>query len=627
MPTDLRTPGVQAFIIAGLSICGLYFGRDLFIPLTVAVLLAFLLAPLVVQLRRFGLPRPPAVFVVVACVMTVLGLLSWVVIAQVKQLAEDLPRYQQTLRIKVAAFRGVASGGVVERASDALKDLGKEFDKSKEPPSTGATPVPVEIRQPEAKIFDTFQTVAVTLVHPLARTGLIFLFAIFLLLSREDVRDRAIRLMGAHDIQRTTAAMNDAAARLSRLFVMQTGLNAGFGVVIWLGLWFIGVPASGLWGIVAMLMRYVPYVGSIAAAILPVALSAAVDPGWSMVAATVGLFVVAEPVAGHIIEPFLFGKSTGITPLAIVVSAAFWTLLWGPIGLILATPITVCLVVLGRHTQALEFFDVMMGDAPALRREQTFYQRALVGDSEEVLEQAEEFLKNRALSVYYDEVVLEALRLAQTDASRGALDASELGRVVDAINDIVDDMGDREDRTPDAKDARTTTAPRPAPDSALITDNDLPVLAAEDLAPRWRGEAPILCVSGRSPLDEAAATLLAQLLGKHGLHARVVSFSGQPDPASVETRAVRLVCVSHVSGGARPIRLRIMLRRLRRHMPNVRILVGLWAQDRDGAALQRLKDAVGADHIATTLREAVVIASREARMANSQVAASNPNAS
>ncbi len=391
---------------------------------------------------------------------------------------------------------------------------------------------------------------------------------------------------------------------------MQTGINAGFGVVIWLGLWLIGVPASGLWGIVAMLMRYVPYVGSIAAAILPVVLAAAVDPGWSMMAATVGLFVVAEPIAGHIIEPVLFGKSTGITPLAIVVSATFWTLLWGPVGLILATPLTVCLVVLGRHIKALEFFDLLMGDAPALRREQTFYQRALVGDSEEVLEQAEAFLKDHSLSVYYDEVVLEALRLAQTDASRGTLEDHELGRIVDAVNDIIDELGDREDRKPELKTDSVPASPSP-PGPADNAETDLPVFVAEDLAPSWRSDAPILCVTGPSPLDEAAGAILAQLLGKHGLRARVVAF-GKQDLA-VGSGGVRLVCISHVSGGPRPIRLRIMLRRLQRQLPKIPILVGLWAQERDGESLDRLKDAVGADHLATTLRQAVEFALTEAQ--------------
>src|SRR5215467_13199691 len=267
------------------------------------------------------------------------------------------------------------------------------------------------------------QRIVQPLVYPLTTSDLIIVFVIFFLLEREDLRDRLIRLAGSHDLRRTTEAINDGAQRLSQYFLAQTGLNAVFGFIVAIALALIGVPNPVLWGILATLLRFVPYVGAFLAAVFPIALAFAVDPGWSMVLWTVVLFIVLEPLVGQVLEPLLYGHSTGVTPVAVIVSATFWTWLWGPIGLLLSTPLTVCLGVLGRHIESLEFLEIMIGDEPPLTPAQTFYHRALSGSESEAIDQIEEALEDgQDLIACFQDVVVEALVLAEVDRHRGVLD-------------------------------------------------------------------------------------------------------------------------------------------------------------------------------------------------------------
>src|SRR5690242_4206791 len=453
---------VATAILAVIIISMLYFGRDIFVPVALAILLSFVLAPLVGILQRIHVPRGLAVVSVVILAFSLIFAMGSLLATQLTQLAGDLPHYQSTISEKIQSFRDTkASRGTLERASDMLKDLGKELDKPKDVPSARAsgsvigsnapaplTPVPVEVHQPDPGALESLRTLISPLIHPLATTGIIIIFVIFILLQREDLRNRLIRLAGASDLQRTTAALDDAASRLSRLFLTQLILNGSFGVVIGIGLWFIGIPSAILWGILAAALRFVPYIGAVIAAAFPLALAVAVDPGWSMLLWTLALFLTVEPLVGHVVEPMVYGHSTGLSPVAVVASATFWTALWGPIGLVLATPLTVCLVVLGRHVERLEFLDVMFGDRPALSPPEIFYQRVLAGDPTEVSEKAEEFLKERSLSSYYDEVALKGLQLAQVDAERGALDPERLIKIRDAVSEFANNLSEREDRPP-----------------------------------------------------------------------------------------------------------------------------------------------------------------------------------
>jgi predicted PurR-regulated permease PerM len=628
-PFKARTPeeliallsAVATAVLAVIIVMMLYFGREIIIPVALAILLSFVLAPLVGLLQRLRVPRGLAVVTVVILAFALIFAMASLLASQLTQLAGDLPRYQSTISEKIQSFRNTTAGrGTLERASGMLKDLSKELDKPKDAaPALGAgavipkvltplTPVPVEVRQPDPGALESLQSLISPLLHPLATTGIIIIFVIFILLQREDLRNRLIRLAGSRDLQRTTAALDDAARRLSRLFLIQLLLNGTFGLVIGIGLWLIGVPSAILWGILAAVLRFVPYIGAVIAAAFPLALAVAVDPTWSMLLWTLALFLIVEPIVGHVIEPMVYGHSTGLSPVAVVASATFWTALWGPIGLVLATPLTVCLVVLGRHVERLEFLDVMFGDRPALSPPEIFYQRMLAGDPTEASEKAEEFLKERSLTSYYDEVALKGLRLAQADAERDALNHERLIKIRDAVSEFTNNLSDREDRPPPKTNSTTDAEATSAVESVAIDPpyENLPVLSKEDLPLEWQGEHPVLCVAGRTLIDEAAAIMLGQLSTAHGLAARVEG----PEALSttnvfrLETAGVAIVCLVYMDA-ASPAHMRYAVRRLRRKLPKATIILGCWMTDLDATALEQLRDGAKADLAAAGLGQAL----------------------
>jgi predicted PurR-regulated permease PerM len=613
---------VACALLAALLIGALYFGREIFVPIALAILLSFVLAPLVGLLQRARVPRAFSVVSVVVLAFMVIFGLGTLIANQLSQLAGDLPVYQSTMREKIKSVRGAtASSGTLERAADMLQELSRELDKPKEDKSVrgsaprlgdpaGVKPVPVEVRQPDPGALENLRTLISPLLNPLATTGIIIIFVIFILIQREDLRNRLIRLAGSHDLQRTTAALDDAATRLSRLFLAQLLINATFGVIIGAGLSLIGVPSAILWGILAAVLRFVPYIGSAISAAFPLALAAAVDPGWSMLAWTLALFLGVGPVVSQGVEPLVYGQSTGLSPVAIVVSATFWTALWGPIGLVLATPLTVCLVVLGRHVERLEFLDVIFGDRPALSPSEMFYQRMLAGDPTEAAGKAEEFLKEKSLSSYFDEVALKGLLLAQADAKRGALDQPRMIKIREAVSEFASDLSTQDDSVPDVAsptiDAEAAAAVETIHDPAV--SSNLPVVQQTDLPPDWQGEFPVLSLAGRSPLDEAAAVLFAQLSNAHGLAARVESADAF-SPANIArlgTAGVEFVCLSYLDASS-PAHMRYSVRRLRRQLPKVTILLGCWAEDIDAEALEELRVTAKADTAARSLSEAMMI--------------------
>jgi len=607
-----RSIGGQSFsnlasglIVATLIILFLYMGREILEPLVIAALLGFILAPLIRRLRNWGLWRVPSVILTVLLAIAVLAVLGSTIVIQVAQLAEGLPKYESNLRAKIRAVGGGAlTSSALERASGTLKDLQIEISKSgaSAAPTDGKKPLVVEVRQPEVKGLESIANVVRPLLSPLATTALAVLFLMFILLQREDIRDRFLRLAGTADLQRSTAALDDAAARLSRFFLMQTILNTGFGIVIGTGLWLIGVPNAVLWGILAGLMRFVPFVGSIIAAFFPIVLAASVDPGWTMVLVTAALFVVAEPLAGQVMEPVLYGQHTGLSPVAVVVSTLFWALLWGPIGLLLATPLTVCLVVLGRHIDALEFIEVLLGDEPALEPEERFYQRLLAHDATEAADQAEKQLKEQTLSAYYDSVPMKALALAQADAAHGKLPADKQLAIRDTMSEIVDNLADHTKDTPKLEEG-------------ALASPQIPTLSKEQLRPEWQVDHAVLCIASRSPLDEAAAAMLAQLLEKHGLSTKVQPFADVASAKAFKVDApdARLVCLSYFGVVGNPAHVRFLIRRLKRLMPNAKFLAGYWMLGEDPQKGEDWKTAVGAHFVATSLTDAVAMCVREAR--------------
>ena len=614
--------GLGTLAVAVITIAALYFGREVFVPLALAVLLSFALGPPVLLLRHWHINRVLAVIAVVGFAFTVIAGIGALIGGQLAHLAENLPGYQTNITEKIHSLRDTTtSSGVVGRAAKMLSDLGNEISKPREKigrPAANAPvalapgvqqqkPVPVEIRQSDPTPLQLILEVAAPLLQPLATAGIVVVFVIFFLLQRQDLRDRFIRLAGARDLRRTTQALDDAARRLSRYLLIQTGINASLGVLVGAGLWFIGVPNPVLWGILTMLLRFVPYIGPVIAAAFPAALAVAVDPGWSMLFWVVGLFVVAEGITGQVIEPWLYGQSTGLSGVAVVVAAAFWTLLWGPVGLLLSTPLTMCLVVLGRHVEHLQFLEVLLGDRPPLAPEESFYQRMLADDPDEAAHQAEAFLKDKPLSVYYDEVAIRGLALAQLDVNRGALDHTHRVRIKEAVEWVIDDLSDHDDAAAPTLEADDEGEPE-APTLA-------PVLSPEELAPSWRGK-PVLCVAGRGSLDEASAAMLAQLLEKRGIGARVVPSEAVSvaNLFRLDVAGVQMACLSYLEPGSftNP---RYLVRRLRRRLPQAKIVDGFWTltaqevEERDALAATR------ADCVVTSLRQAVEQAVNAARQA------------
>ena len=605
---------LASILLVVATLAALYLGREILVPVTLAILLSFVLVPAVRMLRRIHVPRAPAVLLVVVIVFGALFGIGSLIASEASQLASDLPRYTQVMRTKIKDLRGATAGtGTLSRIVDMVQDLSATLQpppaaELRGEPGTRTHPLTVEITPARASVVETLQTFAGPLVHPLATTGLILIFTIFILLQREDLRNRAIKLAGGSgDLRRTTAAIDDATSRLSRFFLAQLALNIAFGVVIGFGLWIIGVPSPTLFGVLAAILRFVPYIGAAISALLPLILAAAVDPGWTMVIATAALFLVVEPICGHVVEPLLYGHSTGLSPVAVILAATIWTFLWGPIGLVLATPLTVCLVVLGRHVERLWYLDVLLGDQPALSPPEIFYQRMLAGDPIEAIDQGWQFLKERALVTYYDEVALAGLLLAQEDLSRGTLDRERQEEVGAAIRTVVDRLG----TAPVARRSRRGSARAPdietaAALAAIGPDRQVAgiVLAREDLAPNWRSETPVLCVSSRGPFDEAATLMLSQILARHGLASQILSMAAiRAGERPENPEGLALICFSYLE----PVSLsqiRFTVRQARAAVPAVRILVGFW-RERDPATLDRLRRATSADFLVTSLNEAL----------------------
>jgi predicted PurR-regulated permease PerM len=566
MTIKTDNPAAAVFIAATI-VAALYFGREVLLPIALAVLLSFVLAPLVRLLQRVRVPRSAAVILVVLLGFGVISGFAALMFAQVSQLAQHLPEYQSTLSKKIDTFRGETTAtGTLQQASRVLESLRKELDRPKSEPTVPLRspapdkPIPVEVHQPDPGALETLSALIAPLIHPLATTGIIVIFVIFILVQQQNLRSKLIRIAGSHDLHRTTLAMDEAGQRLSKLFLTQLALNAAFGLVIGIGLWLIGVPSAPLWGLMGAILRFVPYIGAIASAIFPLILATAVDPGWSMAMLTAALFLVVELLVGQVAEPLAYGHSSGLSPVAVVLSATFWTWLWGPVGLILATPLTVCLVVAGKHIERLRFIEILLGDQPGLSPSQIAYQRLLAGDPIEATEQARDFLKDGRLADYYEQVLLGGLRLAWVDAQRGMLEQEQLQRIRETAREIVDELESDED----------TEASEATPDQPPSAD--LPHEALDQ--PQVRSDRPLICIPGLGILDEAAAMILAQILRRRGISAT----AKEAGTLSV-TKLFGLdfedgseICVCYVET-ATPAQQQYALRRLHRTAPASHIML------------------------------------------------------
>jgi predicted PurR-regulated permease PerM len=599
VPHETRT--LEAAVVSTVVIAALYLGQSLLIPLALAIFLTFLLSPIVSRLRKLRVPKILAVTLVVLAAFTIVVLSGIVIARQVTSFAEELPRYQLVLMEKIKVLKSFAAPGwEMERAAATVNVLRKEIEQGNAPADTAAPssrpnaqvqqppqqPLTVRVEQPSTP-FEQLERTLTAVAHPLITIGIMVLFVIILLFYREDVRDRAIRLLGVQDLERTTRAMDDAGQRLNRYFLAATGINAAFGCVIGIGLWVIGVPNPVLWGAFAMFARFIPFIGVPIAAILPLLLSVVADPGWSMLAWTAALFVLSELFAGQLLETLVHGEATGLSPLAIILATTFWTLLWGPVGLVLAVPVTVMLAVLGRHIDRFAVFEILLGAAPALSPADRFYQRILAGDPEEATDLAESQLGDMALAEYYDDIVMDALKKAVRDREAGRLSVVRVGQIKATLDVFVDEMGE-----------------------AATVDKALEVAATDAASADDRAQgkqATVLCVGAKSRLDEAAATMLAQLLTARGLTATVAtsaSISQRLDDNPPSTKA-DIVCVSAFEAGERSAPVKFLLRRLRRHYPDAEIIGGFWRLDRGNPAHARVINSFSADHVVSSLSAAV----------------------
>lgn len=571
------------------AIAALYFGQDVLVPITLAIMLSFILDPMVSLLQRFRIWRVPAVILTVLAALGLIGALGTLIGMQAASLSVNAPEYARAIEAKVGSLQTSAT----QRMSSITNTLGGSRNPPRPPvsssqnlnePAASATgsnvlrgPIQVEVAPPKTTPFSVAKTILEPIVGPLETTVIVLIVAIFVLMQKEDLRDRFIRVFGSTDLHRTTLALDDAGVRLSRYFTAQLGVNTAFGIVVGLGLWFFGVPSPILWGVLAGMLRFVPYIGAVLAAVAPVALGAAIDPGWSTAIFIALFFVVVESLIGYVVEPLLYGHSTGLSPVSVIIAAIFWTSLWGPIGLILSTPLTLCLVVLGRHVKALEVFDVVLGDRPALTPIESFYQRVLANNTDEALAHAETMLAEQSLLDYYDNVVVAALRLAASDAASGTIDTPRVSQMVRAMTIVTEDLVGHVD-----------------------LDEGVERLAVQASA------RTVACIAGRDPFDDVVATMLAQILEQRGMITRFIDHEAASRGVigDLDIDGIDTIVITHLSLVGSPAHLRSLLRRLRQKAPGATIIVGLWPQVEATLADQTIQAALGADRYVGSLRDA-----------------------
>ena len=609
----LWTISMAAFVVAGL-----YFTREILIPIALAALLTFLLSPLVSRIERW-VGRVAAVLVVAFLVFGFMGSAGWIFTRQLMDLAAKLPNYEQNIQHKLQALK-LPNGGAFSKLSKTFNDLKKDLPGMKPPANESAvteTSGRPELASPESKPPMPVQIVSTTsdkpmeiakaiiepVVGPLGTMALIILLVICMLLQREDLRSRLIRLVGQGHISATTHAMDDAGARVSRYLFLQFVVNVCYGALVAACLYFVGIPNALLWGAFSAALRFIPYVGAWIAAAFPVILSLAISTNWTMPAQTIGLFVILELICANFVEPWLFGTHTGVSTIAIIVAAVFWTWLWGPVGLLLSTPLTVCVVVMGRHVPRMRFLSILLSDDEALTPSEECYHRLLAGNLNEMSTLVDAHMKEKSLADLYDNVMIGVVTAAESDYQTESLDEEGRATVEQSVREIVEDLS-----------TRPAPAPAPTATADVATADQAPPPA---LAPAWR----IYCLPARAERDELAGAMLAHLLHDQGFHAENGSakLSAGELVTAVEKFDADAVCISVIAPST-VVHARYLATKLHRQFPALKIVVGLWAgAAEDGAeAAQRLKEA-GANEVVTTLADAVAQLAKLAPLSEGEV--------
>ena len=594
-------------VIAVVAIGILYLAKVLFLPLSFAILFAFLLAPVVSLLERLRLSRAVAAILVILGFAALLGTAGWMLFTQLVAVTNDLPIYRDNIAQKMEAIHS-PSDSAFSRAEQEVEELSEELGLANssaalrsQPQKSGnrqlgSTPErPVQVREVARPTGRLDQLGGI--VEPLTTSFLCVVFTFFVLLQREDLRNRFIHLSGVHNLSAMTQAMKDASARISRYFSLQLLVNVTYGSLVFAALYFIGLPHALLFGAMGALLRFVPYIGAPVAALLPTLLSLAVFQGWTRSLMIVGTFLVLELVTANYVEPRIYGRHTGLSSLAILVAAGFWTLIWGPVGLILSVPLTVCLVVMGRHVPSLEFLTVMLGDQPVVPPFTCFYQRLLAHDQREAAKILETCLNDGDLQNIYDSVLVPALVMAQQDRLEGDLDEKSDEFILKTTRELIDELGIREPSEPESEAKPATAGHGAAP------------------APK------VLCVPVRDEIDELGTMMLAQLLEAAGMEVVAIPVRRVDEiVATVATETPDVVFLSGLPpfGMARAHRL---YRTLRSRYPHLKLMIGIWGfADDTGKASQKISRGE-AVHVSTTLADAVALARSRFRGAETTVAA------
>ena len=556
-----------ALLSTALILAALYYGRDILIPLATAFLISFALNPPVTWLTRLGLPRVAATATIVAVVLIILSGLGFLLAAQVRTLALELPTYQTTMVRKLADIReSLSAPGAFSKALQTVERVQKEV--ATEPPPADGPPVQrVEAIPPRQTPFEQAFGWLARAVEPLATGGIVLIFVFLALIDRTDLRDRLLRLMGGN-VHRSTESIEEAGARVSNYLLMQIAVNVSYGIPMALGLWIIGVPGALLWGCLAAALRFLPYLGPMIGAAFPIVLAFAVDPAWSMVLWTIALIVFLELIINNVVEPLLYGASTGLSAISLIASAMFWTAMWGPVGLILSTPIAVCLLVFGRNIPQLQFLDTLLGSTPVLDLPTRIYQRLIAGDADEAIELASEKIETSSLKDFYNDVCIDVLRRASEDYLRDATAAHRL-RFATGMDALLDELKD-------------------------------------EAPPQVKGNAKkVICIGGKWEVDAIAARVVAHALALEGFpaEARPLATVNRHYVEKLQLKGRETICISYFSES--PLfPARHFARRLRMRWPDLRIVFALWNAPADlleEAALERL----GADAVVNSVNEAV----------------------
>jgi predicted PurR-regulated permease PerM len=541
---------------AGLLVAAaiLYLARDVLIPLALAILLSFLLAPLVRRLEHWKLGRLPSTLIAVVIGFSIIAGIGLVATRQALSLTAKLPEYRENIREKVRALRA-PQDGTLGKAAEAIKELESEAAPG------AAAPLPVTETAPSA--FAALAEMVEPFVKPIGTALAVVVFTILLLLNRENMRERVIGLIGPRQINVTTQAMGEASYRVSRYLYMQLVVNMTFGIPFGIALYFIGVPNAMLWGLLGTLLRFVPYAGVWIAVALPTLLAFAIFDGWSEVMWVVGVFVVLELILVNGVEPWLYGRSAGLSAIAIIAAALFWTWLWGPVGLLLAVPLTVCIAVMGRYIPEMGWLNVLLGVEPVLTPEARYYQRLIALDQEEAAELAEKYAEEHGVAALFENILVPALSLAETDRHRGALDAERSRFALDTTRQIAEEV---------------STGEHAAPDSC----SHVCIVPAHDEADEVVGAMLARLIPGAQRF--AAGSLAAETLDK------------------VDADGCRIVCISAVPPRAAS-HAAYLVRRLKQRFPDKRVVVGLWSTETIDKVKPRLLEA-GADDVLTRLADA-----------------------